>query len=446
MHSLLQRQLRRHTGGLPVSPEWRAFIDAVDQAYRQADSDRRLLERSIELSSHELKQSNSRMRAVMQALPDLFLRLDAANVILDCRGASTAAGSMPELLIGKRLEHSPLAEMTDMLDEGRRRLETVRDGVSVERTLVLGGDERWFEARLVDLLDGEILILVRDITKRKVAEAALRRAHEELEHRVHERTIDLARANASLQAEMAERSRADDKRRALETQFLHAQKMEAIGRLAGGIAHDFNNLLTVIRGRGDLLLLRLPAEAPLRTDVGLIVKTAERAARLTQQLLAFSRKQVLEPKVFDLNGVVAGMTAMLQRLIGEDIELVTTLYPALGGVKADPSQIEQVILNLAVNARDAMPDGGRLTIETARVAAVDRQPAAVQHQVVLAVRDTGHGMDATTRARLFEPFFTTKEHGKGTGLGLATVYGIVQQSGGRIEVRSEPGAGASISC
>jgi PAS domain S-box-containing protein len=237
--------------------------------------------------------------------------------------------------------------------------------------------------------------------------------------------------------------------RALEAQLRQAQKMEAVGRLAGGVAHDFNNLLTVITGRSQLLLLKLQPESPLRRDVELVEETAHRASALTRQLLAFSRKQIVQPRVVDLNDVVRSMEAMLSRLIGEDITLATRLDPAAGCVRADPAQLEQMVVNLAVNARDAMPLGGRLTLETGFVR-LDESSARQQvglrpgPHVRLTVRDTGVGMDGLIKTHLFEPFFTTKGPGKGTGLGLATVYGIVTQSGGAIRVDSEPGQGAAF--
>ncbi len=235
-------------------------------------------------------------------------------------------------------------------------------------------------------------------------------------------------------------------RKQLEGELLHAQRMEGVGQLAGGIAHDFNNLLTVIGGRSQLALAALPGDHPLRRDLELIRTTAQRAAALTRQLLAFSRKQVLQPRVVNPGDLVRGSTNLLKRLIGEDIDLVFVPAPDVGRVRVDPGQLEQVIVNLAVNSRDAMPMGGRLTIETSNVTL---DPAyAARHvgvtpgrYVMLAVSDSGEGMDAATRARIFEPFFTTKGPGKGTGLGLATVYGIVKQSGGHVRVYSEVGAG-----
>jgi two-component system cell cycle sensor histidine kinase/response regulator CckA len=238
-------------------------------------------------------------------------------------------------------------------------------------------------------------------------------------------------------------------RKKLEAQLRMAQKMEAVGQLAGGIAHDFNNLLGVIIGWSEVFEERLGQDDPLRPKAQQIKKAGQRAAALTRQLLAFSRKQVLEPKVLDLNAVVADTLKMLQRLIGDDIELITLPAPELGRVKADQGQVEQVIMNLAINARDAMPQGGKLTITIANAemddVSVRQHPGAVPGSyVMLSVSDTGCGMDHETQAHIFEPFFTTKELGKGTGLGLSTVYGIMKQSGGYISVYSELGRGTTF--
>jgi two-component system cell cycle sensor histidine kinase/response regulator CckA len=238
-------------------------------------------------------------------------------------------------------------------------------------------------------------------------------------------------------------------RKQLEGQLQQARRMEAVGRLAGGIAHDFNNLLTIIKGYTELALMRVKGMPELKTDVERIEDAAERAAGLVRQLLAFSRRQVLQPKVLDLNGIVQGLDKLLRRLMDEDIEMVTVADQAVGAIKADPGQIEQVIMNLVVNARDAMPDGGRLVIETASTEldeAYAREHVSVKagRYVMLAVSDSGVGMSADTVAHIFEPFYTTKENGRGTGLGLSTVYGIVKQSGGYIWVYSEPGHGTTF--
>jgi nitrogen-specific signal transduction histidine kinase/CheY-like chemotaxis protein len=238
-------------------------------------------------------------------------------------------------------------------------------------------------------------------------------------------------------------------RKRLEAQFRHAQKMEAVGRLAGGVAHDFNNLLTVIMGCSQMLGAELVENERARTDLTEIQRAAGRAATLTGQLLAFSRQQLLNPRVLDLNETVEDVSPMLHRLIGPEVDLCTRLDPSLKPVKADPGQIHQVIMNLAVNARDAMPHGGTLTLATRDVnvdASPARDPADLPpgRYAVLEATDTGAGMDAETMSRIFEPFFTTKEPGKGTGLGLSTVHGIVKQSGGHIEVTSEPGRGTTF--
>jgi signal transduction histidine kinase/ActR/RegA family two-component response regulator len=258
----------------------------------------------------------------------------------------------------------------------------------------------------------------------------------------------LSRLGATVAREMSQAEGRRERAR-LEQQFRQAQKMEAVGRLAGGVAHDFNNLLTVITGYADLLLAGGNLQTPQRTALEEIRRAAERGGALTHQLLAFSRRQPFTPRVVQLNTLIVNMEKMLSRLIGEDIELITVPAAEPATTRTDPGQLEQVIMNVVVNARDAMPGGGKLIIETSNVQVdqtyagpnVDLKPAAY---VMLAISDTGMGMDSETTAHLFEPFFTTKGPGKGTGLGLATAYGIVKQSGGAISIYSEPGRGTTV--
>jgi signal transduction histidine kinase/ActR/RegA family two-component response regulator len=272
-------------------------------------------------------------------------------------------------------------------------------------------------------MEAEIFLRAQDLQQ---ANAQLRALQAELEQRVRARTADLERTNAALQES--------------EEQLRQAQKLEAVGRLAGGVAHDFNNVLTAILGQCQLMRLHAGGSGHLVGEISEVEKAADRAARLTRQLLAFSRQQILRPRVLDLNAVIVEMDGMLRRLIGEDVVLVTVPGEDLGRVEADPGQIEQVVMNLVVNSRDAMPAGGRLTIETANVTFADARGACV----LLAVTDDGTGMSPEVRSRIFEPFFTTKGAGVGTGLGLAMVHGIVKQSGGSLEVDSAPGEGTAI--
>jgi signal transduction histidine kinase/CheY-like chemotaxis protein len=267
-------------------------------------------------------------------------------------------------------------------------------------------------------------------------------AQGELERRVAERTAELQVANAALQHELAERQQ-------LEAQLLQSQKLDGLGRLAGGISHDFNNLLTAIGGYAELIGLMLPKDHPTRSHLTQIQNGVARGSDLTKQLLTFARKQIIEPRALNLNELIGEMGRLLHPIIGSDIELIAKPAEDLGWVKADPGQIEQVIMNLVLNARDAMPEGGTLIIETQNVVldrayAQGQQPATEEPYVLLAVSDTGIGMDAEVQARAFEPFFTTKGVGKGTGLGLATCYGIVEQHGGHIWMYSEVGQGTTF--
>jgi two-component system cell cycle sensor histidine kinase/response regulator CckA len=269
---------------------------------------------------------------------------------------------------------------------------------------------------------------------------ALQQNKAQLELTIEARTVELQRANEELRHQVADRQQAEEALRVSENRLRQAHKMEAVGRLAGGVAHDFNNLLSVVLSYSSMLLEGLEQDHPMRAELTQIEDAGQRAAALTQQLLAFSRQQVLQPRPVALNEIVSRAEKLLKRLIGEHIALVTSLDPKLGLVDVDPGQIEQVIVNLVVNARDAMPRGGRIVISTSAVPAQDGEGPQAQ----LTVADDGVGMDAPTLEKVYEPFFTTKAVGEGTGLGLATVLGIVQQSGGRIDVESEVGEGTTF--
>jgi PAS domain S-box-containing protein len=353
------------------------------------------------------------LRQVIDANPHLIFVKDwEGRYVLANAALAEFHGSTVEKIIGKRDADFGLKqeEADQFLRDDREVISSQRATFITEEpaTCTATGTTRWFQTVKVPLLssDGsarQVLGVATDITERKQ----------------------------------------------LEDQFRQAHKMEAVGRLAGGVAHDFNNVLTIIRAQTEFLLTDLATDDPRRADVLEIQNAADRAAAFTRQLLAFSRRQLLQPVVLELNEVITGMEMMVRRLMGEDVVLHTKLHPNLPRVWADPGQLQQVILNLAVNARDAMPQGGTLLVETSVVELDDHYPR--QHpsakpgvHVVLVVTDTGCGMDPATRSRIFEPFFTTKEPGKGTGLGLSTVYGIVKQSGGHIWVYSEIDRGTTF--
>ncbi|MDD5309547.1 MAG: response regulator [Deltaproteobacteria bacterium] len=390
----------------PFEPEY--LIELCARARRQQSLLR--VEDQLELRTRELKESEEKFRSMAEQLTDMIFLADRRGVINYVSSASEhLLGYAPGEVVGRHFGR--FLARSDVRRAAATILETETCGIPAKGCVLqvrrkdgsfftgeLSGTPAMFGTR-----PGAVLGILRDITDRL----------------------------------------------SLEEQLRQSQKMEAIGRLAGGVAHDFNNLLSVILSYTDFALEGVRDGDPLRDDLCEIQQAGARAATLTRQLLAFSRRQMMQPQIIDLNGVAQGLESMLRRIIGEDIELAIELAPDLGAVKADPGQIEQVIMNLAVNARDAMAQGGRFTIETANVDldaeyASRRLAVTPGPYVMLAMTDTGCGMDEATKARLFEPFFTTKEMGKGTGLGLSTVYGIVQQSGGNIWVHSEPGRGTTF--
>jgi PAS domain S-box-containing protein len=316
--------------------------------------------------------------------------------------------------------------------------------------------QRWLHTKKIPILGerGEpryLLGISEDITERKNAEARRAAETRDLERRVEQRTTELTRVNDDLRKQIGERERAEEALFRSEEELRQAQKMEAIGRLAGGIAHDFNNLLSIILSYSAMLMDALATDEALRSDAEQIAIAGQRARDLTRQLLAFSRRQMMRPEVLDLRDVVRGIEPMLRRVLGEDIVLSIALERHTALVKADPGQIQQILMNLVVNARDAMPEGGKLSIETSDVVLDEEHVrpyiaagARPGPHVCITVTDTGVGLDEETRARIFEPFFTTKPRGKGTGLGLSTVLGIVQQSGGHVTVESTPDEGSTF--
>jgi PAS domain S-box-containing protein len=398
---------------------------------------------------HHQEMNSSRLTDTILGLVGLVLMFDMYTVYqhFQIQGVRKQLVEREELF---RLITENAADMIAVIDAKGGRL---YNSPSYERILGYTAD---------DLQNTNSLDQVHIEDREKVAKAATEAlrtgAGTNLEYRMRHkdgtwRTLESS-ASTIVKAGQVEKlvivNRDVTERKRLEEQFRQSQKMEAVGRLSGGVAHDFNNLLGVIIGYGEVVQEGTAVDSPMRTCAEEMLKAGHRAASLTRQLLAFSRQQVMDPRVLDLNAVVKDMEKMLKRLISEDIHLKTDLDSNLARIKADQGQIEQVIMNLVVNARDAMPGGGKLEITSRNFYMDDNfvrrypYPVQVGDYVLLTVSDTGIGMDATTRSRVFEPFFTTKEKGKGTGLGLSTVYGVVKQSGGYIDVASEPGAGATF--
>ena len=409
--------------------------------------------------------THEKFRALLESAPD-------AMVIANEHGRITLVNAQTERLFGYGREEL-LGQPVEILIPERYRGHHVRyrtEYGELPRLRPMGAGRELFGLRKdgtefpVEISlspfrskDGILVFsAIRDITLQKRTQDELREAKEELESKVRERTAELVAANEALKAEVAQRELAMQQRdseqeraRKLEEQLLLTQKMEAIGRLAGGIAHDFNNLLGVILGNAELMLTMGPADAPHIERVQQIKMAGEEAASVTRQLLAFARQQVSEPQLLDLNRVLNDLEPLLRRIVEENVQMDLVLARDLGEIKIDRSQLSQVILNLVANARDAMGKGGRLTLETGdtylgEAYARNHLGVVPGPYVQLSVTDSGEGMDKETVSRIFEPFFTTKEKGGGSGLGLATVYGIVRQGGGHIWVYSEPGRGTTF--
>ncbi|MBA2689048.1 MAG: response regulator [Gemmatimonadaceae bacterium] len=431
MHKLLARQLRKHFGGAERVPvELSGFVAAVEQAYLQSDDDRAMLEHSMDTVSEELVDRFQRLNDALSTSLTAKVELDRAVSLLSATLEATTDGILVLDLTGKTVLMSrkfielwrvPKAVLASPDEEVRLRFATEQ---LVDPTQITAGVPEIFGDPGEENFD---VLLFKD--GRRLERSSL---PQRIGGKIVGRVFTFRDVTGRLQ---------------MEEQLRQSLKMEAIGTLAGGIAHDFNNLLTVIRGHAELLKETLHPSLLEFDDLAQILIAADRAAALTHHLLAFSRKQILQPVPLDLNVVLSSLAPMLRRLIGEDIEIEIAPSRDLFVITADPGQMEQVMVNLVVNARDAMPRGGRITIGTENVVVSDQEPLKglpSGSYVMLSVSDTGHGIPAELRDRIFEPFFTTKEVGKGTGLGLSTVFGIVKQSGGHLVLNSEVDQGSTF--
>jgi len=432
VHKLLARQVRRFFGSPEDLPaELQPFVAAVEEAYRQSDSDRAMLEHSMEVVSAELGD-RFRLREALLASKRAEEELGRALSVLTATLESTADGILVvtagSKIVRMNQKFIDLWGIPEHIQESRDQDQTIEFALGqlqepeefLHKTGQINGQPEEESFDVLQFKDGRII------------------ERYSLPQHIRGETVGRVYSFRDV-----------TERRELEHQLRQAQKMESVGRLAGGVAHDFNNILTVITGRVDFLIGSSNLIGDQEGDLREIKVASDRAGDLTRQLLAFSRKQLLQPRMVDLNRKIDQVEPMLRRLIGEDIQIAVVRGKNLGRVMADPGQVNQVLLNLALNARDAMPSGGLLTIRTANergrlnANGGDRRSSGVD-SVVLEVTDSGCGMDEATASQIFEPFFTTKGEGKGTGLGLATVYGIVKQSGGSISVRSAPEMGTTF--
>jgi PAS domain S-box-containing protein len=411
----------------------------------------------INRSRRDLERVSTFLSSIVENIPAMIFVKNAETLRFELfnKAGEELLGIPREAMIGKADSDFFPPDQAAFFEEKDRGVLNDKKLVDIPlEPIDTAAGRRWLHTKKIPVLDQEgvarfLLGISLDITERHEAEEALRRAQDELERRVVERTRELSLTVARLEREISDREKAERALQKSEGQLRHAQKMDAVGRLAGGVAHDFNNMLSVILGHTEMTLATLKAGSELYESLDTIRQAALRSAGLTQQLLAFSRQQVVSPRLLDLRQSVREFEKMLERVIGDDITLCITLGDEPCPVRVDPVQMEQVILNLAINARDAMPEGGKLWIET-RIATLGPEhvfahpEAKLGRHVELMVRDEGTGMDLETQRRIFEPFFTTKAEGRGTGLGLSTVYGIVHQSGGSLAVESELDKGSTF--
>jgi PAS domain S-box-containing protein len=411
----------------------------------------------INRSRRDLERVSTFLSSIVENIPAMIFVKNAETLRFELfnKAGEELLGIPREAMIGKADTDFFPPDQAAFFEEKDRGVLNDKKLVDIPlEPIDTAGGRRWLHTKKIPVLDKQgvarfLLGISLDITDRHEAEEALRRAQDELERRVVERTRELSLTVARLEREISDREKAERALQESEGQLRHAQKMDAVGRLAGGVAHDFNNMLSVILGHTEMTLATLDEGSALYESLDTIRQAALRSAGLTQQLLAFSRQQVVSPRLLDLRQSVREFEKMLERVIGDDITLCITLGGEPCPVRVDPVQMEQVILNLAINARDAMPEGGKLWIET-RISTLGPEhvfahpEAKLGRHVELMVRDEGTGMDLETQRRIFEPFFTTKAEGRGTGLGLSTVYGIVHQSGGSLAVESELGKGSTF--